>query len=881
MIFSIKRKFTVFISLLIIVPMIITTFISMLIVNGRVEDEIRDRCEKSLNESNYMLNQYLSNSRKIAYFVANNTDIVNNLSSRDLQSKLESNKGFWRFFIVEIYSNKKELLARSYIERPGMEKYFSNSDSVFIDRTMQLEQISDFFIENNKLFIRSTIPIVDLGTLLPKGIVVVTSPINNILLESVKDYVKTDVTVHYINNNRVISTIDDKNGGKISNNWNDGVNYNFIRHSILVREDEINSERYMTAYRFLYDNHNNLICVLSTAVNSDSLSENKNEVYMFMFYSSAIALVLALLLAVLVSHNFSKPISSLLAATQSISKGDLDARIDIKRKDEFGLLASGYEYMRDSIRLKINDLQKLNETIELQKKEIEYTKNYLDNIFQSIPSMMITINLKGEVTHWNSAAESFTGVKTSIASTKKIWKVFPFLDFIENRVDEILNKNRTSEFKKNKIITEDKKYYNVSISPLLGENISGAVVRVDEVTELEKKDAQLRQAQKMETVGNLAGGLAHDFNNVLGGVIGTVSLINYQIEQSNNIDIEQLKKYLQIIDNSSNRASDMVQQLLSISSQQELNFTPVDLNLSIKHVKKLCENSFDKSINFKFECYSEEAVVNADPTQMEQVLLNFCINASHAMTIMRSENDTWGGELTLDIKRIYADDSFCISHPDAIKNKEYWNLTIQDTGVGMDAETMEKIFDPFFSTKEKGRGTGLGLSMVYSIIQQHQGFINVYSEPGVGTIFHLYLPVMGGKIEASLEKKEVIPMGKGLILIIEDENTMSETACNILQTCGYNVITANDGLEGIEIYNNRKDEIDLVLLDMVMPKKSGKETFEEIRKINTDAKVLLSSGFKQDERVKQVLSLGVDGFIQKPYTMYILAKAVSDILIQD
>ncbi|MCK5076203.1 MAG: response regulator, partial [Calditrichia bacterium] len=374
--------------------------------------------------------------------------------------------------------------------------------------------------------------------------------------------------------------------------------------------------------------------------------------------------------------------------------------------------------------------------------------------------------------------------------------------------------------------------------------------------------------------------IAHDFNNILSGILGTASLIKNKIKLNKKIKEEKLIEYINTIEKSGNRAADLVQQLLTVSSKQELSLNPIDLNVAIIHILKVAQNSFDKSIDLRPVYYPEKAIVKADLTQIEQVILNLCVNAAHSMTIMRAKNEKWGGALDIQIDKVYSDHHFIKNHPEA-KNIDYWILSIRDTGIGIRKEQLAKIFTPFFTTKDKGKGTGLGLSMVYNIINQHNGFIDIYSEEGIGTTFDIYLPVL--KDEEFYEQKPVseekIPKGEGLILIIDDEDILRETAKIILNECGYETIFATNGIEGLEIFKEQIEDIKIVLLDMVMPKMSGKETYIELKKIKKDVKVLLVSGFKQDERVQSVLKLGINGFVQKPYTMEKLASAINTIIV--
>ncbi len=227
---------------------------------------------------------------------------------------------------------------------------------------------------------------------------------------------------------------------------------------------------------------------------------------------------------------------------------------------------------------------------------------------------------------------------------------------------------------------------------------------------------------------------------------------------------------------------------------------------------------------------------------------------------------------------VHADADFCQSHPEA-KLIDYWRISVEDTGVGMNPQTISKVFVPFFTTKEKGKGTGLGLSMVYNIVQQHEGFITIYSEIGRGTNFKVYIPVLhGAELTAANEKRFVLPQGKGLILVVDDEEIMRRAAENIMIKCGYEVITASDGMQALEIFGKRHTEIKGVLLDLVMPQKSGDQVYLDMKKINSRVKVIMTSGFKQDERVTFALEHGLNAFIQKPYTLEKLAEVFDEVL---
>jgi PAS domain S-box-containing protein len=504
-------------------------------------------------------------------------------------------------------------------------------------------------------------------------------------------------------------------------------------------------------------------------------------------------------------------------------------------------------------------------------KEIEYNKNYFNNLFNSLHSIIITVNNKGSIVQWNKAAEYFFSVPFDKAYNKIIWEVLPLLNKYKNEFKKTIKTRKRKNFYNILFNTPEKKYLNISFQPLLFEKNQEIVIMIEDVTDLEKKESLLRQTQKMEMIGTLASGLAHDFNNILAAILGTISIIKLKLDNSKPISSENMQSYVSMINDSTMRASEIVKQLSALSRKQELNLDTIDLNNSIKNVVNIIENSFDKSIKVLPIYLKSAANVHADATQIEQIMLNISINAAHAMTIMRKNNE-WGGILNIELKHLHADKSFCKQHP-AAHIGSYYCLSIIDNGVGMDEEVLKDIFTPFYTTKEKGSGTGLGLSMVYNIVQLHQGFLNVYSKTEIGTTFNIYLPEIDARKKES--NKPIIKKTdfhyEGTILMIDDEKALHTVVEDMLSEFGLTTLYAENGLSGIELYQEKRSEIQLVLLDMAMPGLSGKE-------IDPQVKVILSSGYKQDQRVADVLKLGINGFVQKPFTVNSLLMEVIKVL---
>ncbi len=403
---------------------------------------------------------------------------------------------------------------------------------------------------------------------------------------------------------------------------------------------------------------------------------------------------------------------------------------------------------------------------------------------------------------------------------------------------------------------------------------------INDITDVVRKDEQIRQIQKMEIIGTLAGGIAHDFNNILSGIIGGAELLGKILSRETLKDSSNADRYLSTIKNASSRAAELIKQLLMLSRKHEIKLSPVDINSSMANVIDICESSFPKSIEIKSFPYPKPAIVFADPTHLEQVILNLCVNASHAMTIMRDSSEAEGGTLTISIDKTTADHLFRNSHHESREGCSYYIISVTDTGIGIDRSEVDHLFEPFVSKKKDGAGSGLGLTIVNSIIKQYDGFIDVISERGKGSTFLAYFPLvsesLGEDIEENINREEP-GRGIGLILIVDDEEVMRIIAEGALKDAGYSVITAPDGKTALEIFNSQWSDIDAVLLDLSMPGISGKDIYTEMKKINPDVRVILTSGYSNEAKVQDMLSTGVSFFIPKPIDLNLLRKRVMEL----
>ncbi|EKD37212.1 MAG: hypothetical protein ACD_75C01215G0001, partial [uncultured bacterium] len=408
---------------------------------------------------------------------------------------------------------------------------------------------------------------------------------------------------------------------------------------------------------------------------------------------------------------------------------------------------------------------------------------------------------------------------------------------------------------------------HATISPI--RNSAGAISHfmafMESISERKKLEEQLRQAQKMEAIGQLAGGVAHDFNNILTVIMGFGQLLQHSLPAGDPM-LESMEQILDAAD----RATHLTRSLLAFSRKQVMLLHQVELSdLARKHAKFLVR-IIGEDVTLKTYFCEEKLMVMADSGQIEQVLMNLATNARDAMP--------GGGELTIKTEAVQLDEEFHRMHGYGMPGR-YALITVTDTGTGMDPETQQKIFEPFFTTKLPGRGTGLGLSIVYGIIKQHGGYVTIFSQRGFGTTFSIYLPLNVEKPQTVEQAATFVPQGGSeTIFVVEDDASVGRLVESVLKRYGYNVILAGSGEEALEIYQSRSHDISLALLDVIMPKMNGKELCEKLRERSPQLKVLFLSGYTAD--LIQDKGIAMDGIdlIRKPAKPMELARKVREML---
>jgi PAS domain S-box-containing protein len=517
------------------------------------------------------------------------------------------------------------------------------------------------------------------------------------------------------------------------------------------------------------------------------------------------------------------------------------------------------------------------------EEELRTAHQRLFDIIEFLPDATFVIDDQKKVVAWNLACEQLTGIKKQAILGKGDYEyAVPF--YGEKRrllIDHVTDDSDEPQQGYQSIRRDGRHLYAENFTPVLHNGkgailsgkasplfdrtgkVVGAIEILRDITEVKSLESHLRQAQKMESVGRLAGGVAHDFNNILTTLIGYASLMQMKMDSSH-----PLRAYVGQIISAADKATDLVRGLLAFSRQQPILLVPVDVSDAIKATKDLLKRLLTEDIELRTSLAKDNTVVMADKSQIDQILFNLVTNARDAMP--------QGGNLVIETGAAHIDSSFITAHGFGDPGR-YVTISVSDTGTGMDKATQEKIFDPFFTTKEVGKGTGLGLATVYGIVKQHNGYITVYSEQNKGTTFHIYLPALEIEISHEEQQPTSIATGNETVLVAEDDKEVRDIMRDVLSEYGYRVIEASDGEDAIEKFKQNAD-IDLVIIDSVMPRKNGREAYEEIHRIDPHTKVIFASGHARDIVFLKGIADREFDFISKPLSPNALLQKVREVL---
>ena len=519
----------------------------------------------------------------------------------------------------------------------------------------------------------------------------------------------------------------------------------------------------------------------------------------------------------------------------------------------------------------IHSNKRLHEEIAERKQAEEalsFAEKKFRNLLESIQLAAVMLDVDGNLTFCNDYILGLTGWSRDEVLGKNWFDLFiPEETLIEVKTifTSAIAAGTLPLHHENPILTRNGEIKLMVWDNSILRNSEGAVIGVasigTDVTEHRKLEDQLRQAQKMEAIGALAGGVAHDFNNILSAIVGYAALVQMKMKTD-----DQLRPHIEQILASAERATGLTKSLLAFSRKQVVELKPVNINEMVFGFHKLLVRLIGEDIEFRVVPACEDLVVEADKGQLELVLMNLVTNARDAMPK--------GGTLEVTTHKVAID-----SDQGGIKQGDYAVLSVSDSGCGIDKTSQEHIYEPFFTTKEVGKGTGLGLAIVYGIIHKHNGLIHLSSESGVGTTFKIYLPLIPSVVKHVSHAGSVMtPSGTETILLVEDDDAVRAVTKAMLEEFGYTVVEAADGEEAVKLFRENKGTIHLVLCDLIMPKMNGNEVFERIKKIRPDIKGIFTSGYTSDIIVqKGILEDGVN-FISKPLNPTSLCNKVREVL---
>jgi PAS domain S-box-containing protein len=513
-----------------------------------------------------------------------------------------------------------------------------------------------------------------------------------------------------------------------------------------------------------------------------------------------------------------------------------------------------------------------------ERKEAEEQLLYQANLLQNVSDAIVATDLNFEITSWNQAAEALYGWPAREAIGQPVHEILQ-TEYPYEQYEQMQRRLLEQGIWKGEVIQKHKDgaAINILASVSLIKDSTGkpvgAVAALRDITERKqaekaqaKLEEQLRQAQKMESIGRMAGGVAHDFNNLLTVIQGYCGLMQAQIPSESPL-LEDLKQ----IQRTGERATALTRHLLAFSRKQILAPTPLDLNSLVTNLRKMLERLIGEDITLSTLLQPGLWTIIADPGQIEQVIMNLAVNARDAMPT--------GGMLTIETSNVQLDENYLRTQLEAPSGSCVM-LAVTDTGCGMDESVLAQIFEPFFTTKEQGKGTGLGLATAYGIIKQSGGDITVYSEPGQGATFRIYLPAGEGTMSdlAVPQASAVIRGGNETILLVEDEETVRKLARTALQGRGYAILEASHGGEALSLFEQHQELIDLLVTDVVMPRMSGRELAEQLKALQPQLKVLFMSGYTDDAIVRHGLLAAEVEYLSKPFSLNSLASKVREVL---
>lgn len=608
--------------------------------------------------------------------------------------------------------------------------------------------------------------------------------------------------------------------------------------------------------------------IIHVGLSLENIYDHLTRIQLLMLLSFVITLVAIYFMLRWMGRMIQKPMDALLKGADEIGSGNFKFSYQLNVSNEFGVLADSFNKMVS----RVNQLQERQENwnrelesrIEERTRALQQTRQFLENVFNSLTECVITINHEGFLTSANRQFYRLSGFSMDaigkpfarIFFNRGLFKFKALRYFIRALHGETLHFEQTMTFTGKELLLD------IEVSPLAGIDGSphGVLVIARDISQQRELEQQLLQAQKMESIGTLAGGIAHDFNNILAAIVPAVELLKKKL-QGQDLALRKIE----IVEQSAKRAVELTSQLLTFSRKQEIQVQVLNLNEIVQSALTLADASLPAHMSIKEQLDPLLDRCKGNRVLLEQMILNLIKNAITAVAD--------GGTISVCTRNYFATEEFIKNHPE-VPLGSYAELVIKDTGTGIDEKYINRIFDPFFSTRGVGKGTGMGLAVVYSAVKRHQGYIFCVSEPGKGTEFRILLPSFLETIVSEEMDDSSLPGGSEHIIVVDDEEMVREVAKDLLKELGYQVEMASGGREALAKIQHGAEPFHLVLLDMIMPDLDGLETLTALRAIQPGLKVVLISGYDTDEKIQRALAMKRVEFLQKPYNIVDLAGLV-------
>jgi PAS domain S-box-containing protein len=512
------------------------------------------------------------------------------------------------------------------------------------------------------------------------------------------------------------------------------------------------------------------------------------------------------------------------------------------------------------------DIAERSEAEEAHQRE----HSLIESLIETAPVLILVLDAQGRVVRFNHCAEQTTGYRFDEIQGKSWLETF-IAEANRGEVGELLQQSMSGATMRGvvyAILTKAGLYREVLWHDQLlsnaGSDTLGLLVIGQDVTDHRELELRLHQAEKMEAIGRLAGGVAHDFNNQLACVMGWAEILGSESQNESAVR-ECAERILQ----ASRRAGDLTSQLLAYSRKGKYVTRPVDLHELVNEVTAMLLRSIDKRITLQVDLIATQFHTLGDSTQLGNAILNLALNARDAMPN--------GGTLAIKTEQRQVDQDITSVAPDEVAPGTYIDLSVSDTGTGMDADTQRRMFEPFFTTKDEGRGIGMGLAAVHGTVKSHHGTISTQSSPGLGTSIHILLPIIQMEAHGSVVplKAEQRPSVACNVMVVDDEEPVREVTSRLLSHLGCTVVDFSNGFDAIEYYRSQWSQVDIVVLDMIMPLLDGKSVYYALRQINPQVQVIVASGYSLDGVAQSLLDEGISGFIQKPFTLLSLSEGLA------